>query len=115
MPQYALLIDYEFCTGCQSCEVACKEEHGFPVGKWGIRVLDEGPWQKNDEKDEGSCFNWNKIPVPTDLCDFCAERQAKGKLPTCQHHCQAQCLEVGPLDELAEKVKEKRKLVLFHR
>ncbi len=26
------LIDYEFCTGCQSCEVACKEEHDFPVG-----------------------------------------------------------------------------------
>ena len=39
-----LLIDYEFCTGCQSCEIACKQEHGFSVGTWGIRVLDEGPW-----------------------------------------------------------------------
>lgn len=27
-----LLIDYEFCTGCQSCEIACKQEHGFSVG-----------------------------------------------------------------------------------
>ena len=43
MTQYGLLIDYEYCTGCQSCEVACKEEHNFPVGKWGIRVLDEAP------------------------------------------------------------------------
>ena len=25
---HGLLIDYEYCTGCQSCEVACKEEHG---------------------------------------------------------------------------------------
>ena len=55
-----LLIDYEFCTGCQSCEVACKQEHGFGTGKWGIRVLDEGPWEI-DEK----TVNWNKIPTPT--------------------------------------------------
>ena len=41
---YGLLIDYEYCTGCQSCEVACKEEHGYPVGTWGIRVFDDGPW-----------------------------------------------------------------------
>ena len=44
-----LLIDYEFCTGCQSCEVACQKEHGFEAGTWGIRVLDEGPWEV-DEK-----------------------------------------------------------------
>ena len=44
MTTYGLLIDYEYCTGCQSCEVSCKEEHGYPVGKWGIRVVDEGPW-----------------------------------------------------------------------
>ena len=59
MTQYGLLIDYEYCTGCQSCEVACKEEHNFPVGKWGIRVLDEGPWQKDDSSDQGANFNWN--------------------------------------------------------
>ena len=27
MPKYALLIDYEYCTGCHSCEVACKTFH----------------------------------------------------------------------------------------
>lgn len=68
--KYGLLIDYEFCSGCQTCEVACKEEHDLPVGKWGIRVFDDGPWQKDDADDSGNCFNWNKIPVPTDLCDF---------------------------------------------
>ena len=69
-----LLIDYEFCTGCQSCEIACKQEHGFGTGKWGIRVLDEGPWEI-DEK----TVNWNKIPTPTSLCDLCAERTAGRK------------------------------------
>ncbi|MFC1640021.1 4Fe-4S binding protein [Gemmatimonadota bacterium] len=22
-PEYGLLIDYEYCTGCHACEVAC--------------------------------------------------------------------------------------------
>ena len=39
MAEYGLLIDYEYCTGCETCVVACKEEHGFPVGKWGIEEL----------------------------------------------------------------------------
>ena len=78
MGAYGLLIDYEFCTGCQSCEVACKEEHRIPVGQWGIHLLDDGPWECSDGK-----FNWNKIPVPTRLCDLCAERTAKGKQPSC--------------------------------
>ncbi len=45
MEAMGLLIDYELCTGCQSCEVSCKEEHDYPVGKWGIRVFDDGPWE----------------------------------------------------------------------
>ena len=79
-----LLIDYEFCTGCQSCEVACKEIHNIPVGQWGIRVLDDGPWECSDGK-----FNWNKIPTPTRLCDLCVERTEKGQQPFCVHHCLA--------------------------
>ena len=29
MSQHGLLIDYEFCTGCHACEVACKVEKGL--------------------------------------------------------------------------------------
>ena len=104
--EYALLIDYEYCSGCQTCEVACKEEHDFPVGKWGIRVLDDGPWKKIDEGEGGNTFNWNKIPVPTDLCDLCAERRAEGKVPSCQLHCLAQVIKVLPLDEMAQRMVE---------
>ena len=71
--EYGLLIDYEYCSGCQSCEVTCKEEHNYPVGKWGIKVLEEGPWEIEDGS---GVFNYNYIPVPTDLCDLCAERVA---------------------------------------
>lgn len=113
MAQYGLLIDYELCTGCQSCEVACKVEHNFPVGKWGIRVFDDGPWQKDDSSDEGRCYNWNKIPVPTDLCDGCADRVAKGKKPSCVHHCLADVMTFGTLEELSKKLADKPKQVLW--
>lgn len=105
---YALLIDYEYCTGCQSCEVACKEEHNYPVGKWGIRVHDDGPWEI-----EGHMVNWNKIPVPTDLCDLCSERTTAGREPTCVHHCLANIISYGTVADLAPRLAEKPKQVLF--
>ena len=40
---FALLVDYKYCSGCHSCEVACKNELGLPVGKFGIRVLENKP------------------------------------------------------------------------
>lgn len=108
MATYGLLIDYEYCTGCQSCEVACKEEHNYPVGKWGIRVQTDGPWEI--EKD---VFNYNFLPFPTDLCDLCANRTAAGREPTCVHHCLANVMYYGPVSELALKLEEKTKQVLF--
>ena len=108
MTTYGLLIDYEYCTGCQSCEVSCKEEHGYPVGKWGIRVVDEGPWEIDEDH-----MNWNKIPVPTDLCDLCVNRTAKGREPICVHHCLADVMKYGPVEELAKLMCDKTKQVLF--
>ena len=109
--EYGLLIDYEYCSGCQSCEVTCKEEHNYPVGKWGIKVLEEGPWEIEDGS---GVFNYNYIPVPTDLCDLCAERESTtGKEPMCVHHCLANVITYGPIDELAEKLKTKTKQVLW--
>jgi len=108
MPKYGLLIDYEYCTGCASCEVSCKEEHNYPVGQWGIRVHDDGPW----EMEEG-VFHWNRIPAPTDLCDLCADRTSKGREPICVHHCMANVIRFGKVEDLALHLQEKSKQVLF--
>lgn len=108
--QYGLLIDYEYCSGCQSCEVTCKEEHNYPVGKWGIKVLEEGPWEIEDGS---GVYNYNFVPVPTDLCDLCAERTAKGREPMCVHHCLANVMTYGPVEELAKKLCAKTKQVLW--
>jgi anaerobic selenocysteine-containing dehydrogenase/Fe-S-cluster-containing dehydrogenase component len=39
MSRLALSIDLERCTGCKSCEVACKSEHGLGVDERRNRVL----------------------------------------------------------------------------
>ena len=35
-PEYGLLIDYEYCTGCYTCQVACAQEYNWPAGMGGI-------------------------------------------------------------------------------
>ena len=109
MGRYGLLIDYEFCSGCQSCEVACKQEHGYPVGKWGIRVFDDGPWVIEEPHN----WNWHKIPVPTKLCDLCADRVEAGREPTCVHHCLANVMKFGAVEELCKELEKKPNQVLW--
>lgn len=40
---YKLLVDIDLCTGCFSCEVACKQEHSLPRGPKLIKVIQVGP------------------------------------------------------------------------
>lgn len=108
MAEHGLLIEYAFCTGCHSCEVACQMEHGFPVDRWGIKLSEIGPWQINDDK-----WQYSFVPIPTDQCDLCADRVAKGKVPTCVKHCQSKVMAFGTLDELAEQMKGKTNMALF--
>ena len=41
----AILINYDYCTGCHSCDVACKKILGLPTGEFGIKVDEVGPFQ----------------------------------------------------------------------
>ncbi len=108
MSSYGLLIDYEYCTNCGSCQVTCKEEHEYPVGKTGIKVLTDGPWKIDDDY-----WNFNHFPVLTDLCDLCADRTEKGREPMCVHHCLANIITYGTVEELALKLDEKPKQFLM--
>ena len=105
--RYGLLIDYNFCTGCHTCEVACKKELNLPVGQWGIKVLQDGPRKISDDH-----WEWNNIPVITEQCNLCEDRVAMGKKPACVHHCQAAVMTYGPLSELIKKM-DNKKMALF--
>jgi Fe-S-cluster-containing dehydrogenase component len=109
MSTNGLLIHYEYCSGCNSCVVACKNEHKLTKGQWGIKLLENGPREVSPGKIE-----WDYIPTPTSLCDLCADRVKAGKKPTCVHHCLAACMEYGTLEELAKSAAGKgRKVVIF--
>jgi len=109
MSRNGLLIDYEYCTGCRSCEVACRNEKNIPKDKWGIKMLEFTPWNI-----EGNRWGWDYVPVPTELCDLCEDRVKKGEKAACALHCLGQCMEVGPVEELAKKMSAKgKKMTMF--
>ena len=106
MPRNGLLIEYEYCTGCYACEVACKQEHDYPAGMGGIKVnefITEGPDR----------VRIDYIPFPTGLCNLCTTRTARGELPSCVKHCQAACMMYGTLTELAREMEKKPRSVIF--
>lgn len=103
-----LLIDYEYCYGCEVCEMACKTEHGYTGDVRGIQLTQIGPRRIGEDR-----WEFTFVPVVTDFCDLCEERTAMGKLPTCVHHCNAKVIEYGPIEELQEKLKSKSKVVVY--
>lgn len=108
MQRLGLLIDYEYCTGCHSCEVACQMEHDLPTDRWGIKLAQIGPWSLGVDDAEFAF-----VPMPTKLCTLCAERAARGEQPTCVKHCMSQVISYGPVDELSKQLAEKPQQVLF--
>jgi Fe-S-cluster-containing dehydrogenase component len=106
MGRKGLLIDYYYCTGCHSCEVACKQENGLPAGHWGIKV-NEIVLESFDRVEV------TYLPFPTGLCNLCAGRTAAGELPACVKHCQAACMTYGEVKELVQKMEATPRTVLF--
>jgi Fe-S-cluster-containing dehydrogenase component len=99
----AILINYDFCTGCHSCEVACKKILDLPKGEFGIKVTEVGPFKYSvgDLKDK---WEWTYMPVITQVCDMCEERLEQNKMPMCVQHCQGWCMYYGEADELVKKM-----------
>ena len=109
MAKLGLLVDYEYCTGCHSCEMACQHQLGLPSDKWGIKMTEVEPFEYAERK-----WEWDYVPVPTNLCDMCEERVEKGLKPMCVQTCLAFCLDYGTPEELLKKLEEKgSKVAIF--
>jgi len=103
MVKYGILVNYEYCTGCHSCEVACKQEHDHPVGRGGIKVIEI--LMENSSHPHGISLTY--VPCLTDLCDLCAKRIANYRVPSCVMHCPADCMRFGPIEDLVKEIKPK--------
>ena len=107
MSKNGLLINYDYCTGCHTCEVACQQEHDFPVGKCGIKVTE---YIYAAEKKPVAV---DYLPFPTELCDLCINRSKQGQLPACVKHCQSFCMSFGPINELAKQMETTPRSAIF--
>ncbi len=108
MARYALLIDYDFCTGCHTCEITCQQEHDYPVGTNGVIV-------KEYEYVVNGRVQIDYLPYFTRHCDLCVGRLARERdaVPACVKHCQSRCMAFGQTAELAAAVAERPKAALF--
>lgn len=109
-----ILVNYEFCTGCHSCEVACKKYLDLPKGEFGIKVEQVGPFEYKGKVGTDR-WEWTYIPVLTKACNMCEDRVTKGKMPLCVQHCQAWCMYYGEVGELAKRVDGSSRCVLLTR
>jgi len=71
MAELSLLINKDLCIGCQTCEIACKQENNLGVGPRWIRVIEIGP------KEIGGNLKMDYFPM---RCLHCAK-------PACQEAC----------------------------
>ena len=80
--------------------MSCRKEHDLPLDQWGIRVQQIGPHKLGDS------WEWDYVPVPSRLCDLCADRLEEGKKPLCALHCLANVIEVLPVEEMPRRMAE---------
>ncbi|MDR0857819.1 MAG: oxidoreductase [Oscillospiraceae bacterium] len=107
--RYGLAIDIEYCTGCNSCNIACKQEHGYDAGTFGMKVT-ELIYPGVAEK-----VQIDFLPFATTRCNLCAERVSGGEdtLPSCVRHCQGKCMAYGDENALFEAAKKMKRPVMY--
>ena len=69
MTQYGFYFDSTRCTGCRTCEMACKDYNDLPANYAFRRVFDYegGDWKDNgDNRQHNQCRLWQSsfFPVP---------------------------------------------------
>jgi len=106
MSKYGLLVDYEYCTGCYACIVACRQERNLPAEKSGLHLVEIGAEVVGFPKLYNFVF-------PTDDCTLCTHRAEKSLKPFCVTVCPAGALKSGTIEELAEYMRKKPKTLLW--
>ena len=109
-----ILINYEYCTGCHACEVACKKHLDLPKGEFGIKVTETGPYEY-EGKTGTERWEWSWLPILTKACTMCVDRVEKKKMPMCVQHCNAWCMYYGDVEDLVKKMNGETRWALLTR
>jgi Fe-S-cluster-containing dehydrogenase component len=109
MGRKGLLFDMEYCTGCQACTVACKQENDYDADTWGIIVKELILTHPSGH------VQIDYLPFPTTLCTLCTKRIASGfdSRPACVKCCQSSCIEYGDVEDLYSKMQTMKRPVLY--
>jgi anaerobic dimethyl sulfoxide reductase subunit B (iron-sulfur subunit) len=77
---YIFIFDASACSGCKTCQEACKDKNGLPVGVLWRRVIEVsgGKWQSAGSAWENSVFAYNL----TLACNHCRHPKCAGVCPT---------------------------------
>jgi Fe-S-cluster-containing dehydrogenase component len=110
MAQKGILADMYYCTGCHACEIACKQENGFPVGVGGIKIV-----EMITEEIDSPHVHFDYIPYFSKHCNLCAARIGSGDdtKPACVKHCGAASLHYGEFQELAKMMDDMPRSILY--
>lgn len=108
-----ILVNNEYCTGCESCETTCKVSKNLGEGVFGIKVFQTGPYEYEDQPKGPERWEMTMSPMLTKACDLCEERTTDGKMPLCVQHCQAYCMYYGEIEDLVKKMDDGTRWVLL--
>lgn len=86
-------FDATSCTGCRTCQVACKDAHDLPVGT-NYRVV------RTFVTGSGYKPSLYHVSMPVAGCDLCAGSIGNCKHMACVASCPQRVIEYGDLDEL---------------
>jgi anaerobic dimethyl sulfoxide reductase subunit B len=83
MSQLAFFVNSDACSGCKTCQVACKDRHDLPAGMHWRRVYEvtAGAWQKSGDA-------WTHTVAAYNLsvaCHHCAD-------PVCGKQCSVEAI-----------------------
>ena len=85
--QLAFYVDVSVCVGCKTCQIACKDQHGLPVGILWRRVMEYGGgnWEQKED-----------ILIPDDVFSYFVT-------VSCNHCRKPLCIENCPTGALYKR------------
>jgi anaerobic dimethyl sulfoxide reductase subunit B (iron-sulfur subunit) len=111
MDKHGILVDMHYCTGCHACEIACKQENGFPAGVWGVKINEMITTEPDSDH-----VHFDYVPYFTRKCNLCASRIASGEeeRPACVKHCGTASMHYGSIAELSKKMADMPRAILYN-